>query len=157
MGAVLAASQGLAEAQTTRTASFAVTANVVANCTISASPLAFGTYDPVVTHAAAPLDATSTVTITCTRGSASTVGLDLGTNAAATVRRLANGAEFLTYELYKEAARTNVWGNSGVDLLNPGPAPSRAPRALTVHGRIPGGQDATTGAYADTIVATITF
>jgi spore coat protein U-like protein len=156
-GGVLMAANGLAEAQTTRTASFQVTANVAANCTITAQPLAFGSYDPLQVHAATALDAQSDVTITCTRGSASTVGLGLGANAAGAVRRMINGTQFLTYELYKEAARTNIWGDAGAGLVNPGAAPSIAPRALTVYGRIPAGQDVGTGPYTDTVIASVTF
>lgn len=156
-GVAMVATGGRADAQTTRTASFAVSATVVANCTISAAPLAFGSYDPVVANASAALDGSSTVTITCTRGSTSTVGLDAGTNASGSVRRLSNGTQFLTYELYKEAARTNVWGGTGTGLQNPGAAPSNAARPLTVHGRVTPGQDVAVGAYTDTIVATITF
>jgi spore coat protein U-like protein len=155
--AALGAMSGLAHAQSTRTASFAVNASVAANCTIVATPLAFGSYDPVVTNLATPLDGSSTVTITCTKGATSTVGLDLGAHASGGVRRLSNGGEFLTYELYKEAARTNVWGGSGSGLVNPGAAPSKTARTLTVYGRVAGGQDAATGSYTDTIVATITF
>jgi len=141
----------------TATSSFAVTANVVSKCTITSTALAFSDYDPLVTHAATPLDANGSVTVRCTKGTNSTIGLDLGLSASGAIRRMAGGGDFLQYQLYKEAARTNVWGNSGADLLNPGVSPSIVPRVVTVYGRVFAGQDVTSGGYNDTILATITF
>ncbi len=60
----------------TDTADLAVSASVAANCIIATAPLAFGAYDPVDTHAASPLDATGTVSVTCTDGAAAVIELD---------------------------------------------------------------------------------
>src|SRR4030088_1300176 len=51
-------------------ANLAVSALVNANCTISTTALAFGSYDPVVTNAATALNGNGTVVIACTKGSA---------------------------------------------------------------------------------------
>ena len=93
----------------TATTSFGVTASVNANCTISAATLAFGGYDPLVANASTPLDQTSTLTVTCTKGTSAAVSLDLGTHASGSTRRMQNDStatEFLTYELYTTAGRT---------------------------------------------------
>jgi spore coat protein U-like protein len=140
------------------TASLSVSASVTNNCTISTAALAFGSYDPIVAHASSPLDGTGTVTIACTKNSTQTIGLGLGGNASGSQRRLnAGGADYLNYELYKEAARTNVWGNSGTALLDPGAAPSKAARSITVYGRVAAGQDVPAGSYTDSVVATVNF
>jgi spore coat protein U-like protein len=141
----------------TATSSFSVTATVIPKCTITSTSLAFSNYDPLVINATTALDANGSVTIRCTKGTTSTIGLTLGLSASGTIRRMSGGGEFLQYQLYKEAARTNIWGNSGADLLNPGASPSMAPRVVNVYGRVFAGQDVTRGAYTDTIVATITF
>jgi spore coat protein U-like protein len=141
----------------TATANLAVSATVTNNCTISTAPLNFGSYDPVVTHAATPLDGTGTVTIACTRGAAATIGLGLGLNASGSTRRMSNGTEFLAYELYKENTHADVWGNAGAQLLSAGAAPSRAPRNFTVYGQVPANQDVISGNYSDTVVATVNF
>ena len=141
----------------TATSSFAVTANVVSKCTITSTALAFSDYDPLVTNAVTPLDANGSVTVRCTKGTNSTIGLDLGLSPSGAIRRMSGGGDFLQYQLYKEAARTNVWGDSGADLLNPGVSPSMVARAVTVYGRVFAGQDVTSGGYSDTILATITF
>src|SRR5437016_6746354 len=61
--------------------SLSVTATVSNNCTISTAALAFGAYDPIVTHASTALDGTGTVTIACTKGATTTIGLDTGTRS----------------------------------------------------------------------------
>ena len=71
--------------------SLSVTATVNNNCTISTAALAFGVYDPVVTNASSPLDGTGTVTIACTKGATTTIGLGLGSNASGSTRRMADG------------------------------------------------------------------
>jgi spore coat protein U-like protein len=141
----------------TATSNFQVTATVISTCTITSTDLGFGNYDPLVAHSATPLDANGSVTIRCTKGTNSTVGLNLGTSPSGAIRRMSGGGDFLQYQLYKENARTNVWGDSGADLVNPGVSPSMAPRVLTVYGRVFAAQDVTSGGYADTIQATITF
>ena len=59
--------------------------------------------------------------------------------------------------MYKDSARTAVWGDAGGALYSAGAAPSKAPRAFTVYGRVPAGQDVPAGSYSDTIVATVNF
>ena len=141
-------------------ASLTVSASVANNCTISTAALAFGAYDPVVTHASANLDATGTVTIACTKGASSTIGLSLGGNATGSTRRLSDGAgtpSYLTYEMYQDSGRTTVWGDAGAALLTPAAAPSKAARNFTVYGRVTANQDVPAGSYSDTITATVNF
>ena len=142
----------------TATANLPVSATVINNCTISTAAVAFGNYDPVGVHDAANLDGTGTVTVACTKGSTATVGLGLGGNPAGATRRMSDGSgNFLTYEMYQDAGRVNLWGNAAPDLLAPGAAPSKAARNFTVFGRVASGQDVPAGAYTDTVVATVNF
>ena len=125
--------------------------------------MAFGTYDPIVANLSTPLDATGTVTTTCTSGANPQVTLGQGSNPgggssdAAPVRQMsAGGSNFLSYALYQQSGRTTAWGNTS------GTAPSSVPgtglaQVFTVYGRIPAGQIVPTGSYADTVVATVTF
>src|SRR4051812_13452870 len=107
--AVGASSQAsAATAQTT----FVVTANVTANCTITAAGINF-TYDPVVANATAAATNTGSVTIACTKGASATIGLNAGSNGgkvAGSSRAMANGANFLGYELFQPIAPA---GNGG--------------------------------------------
>ena len=140
----------------TATANLSVTATVITNCTISTATLAFGNYDPVITHASASLDGTGTVTIACTKGSTTPIDLGLGNNASGSTRRMASGSNYLTYELYQDSGRTTVWG-TGAAGLTPAAAPSKVARDFTVYGRIPGAQDLPAGSYSDSVNATVNF
>jgi spore coat protein U-like protein len=143
------------------TSSFTVSAAVVASCTISTTTLAFGNYDPIVTNASTALDVNGSVTITCTKGSTTTIGLDAGQNAAqavGTTRAMqVAGPDYLSYELYQDAGRSTLWGNSGGSLFTPAAAPNKNPRTFTIYGRVPAGQSSTIGNYTDTVVATVNF
>ena len=139
-------------------ASLAVTANVSKNCTITTAPVNFGAYDPVAANAAAPLDGIGTVTVTCTKGASAHVGLNGGSNSQGSTRRMRqSGTAYLTYEVYKDPGRTDVWGDGFNDNLDIGAAPNRNPRTFTAYGRVPPAQDATVGSYTDTVVATVNF
>ncbi|MBM3820680.1 MAG: spore coat protein U domain-containing protein [Acidimicrobiia bacterium] len=143
-------------AEAAETATLTVSASVTNNCTISAAAISFAAYDPVVANATANLDGEGRVTIACTKGAVPTIGLGAGSNASGSTRRLASGAEMLTYEIYQNSSRSTVW-NGGGGILTTTAAPSKAPRDYTVYGRITGGQDVAAGTYTDTIVATVNF
>ena len=150
----------LANAATT-TSTFQVTATVNANCLASASALGFGTYTP--SAAGAVLDATSTISVRCTKGTAFTVALDAGLNAAGnyTNRAMISGTNLLGYQLYTDTARTTVWGDttggtSTVSGTGLGMGTSQAV-PLTVYGRIPDTPTAAPGSYSDTVTATVTY
>jgi spore coat protein U-like protein len=148
--AALAALPGLAAAQTATT-TLGVSATVTAVCTVTATPLAFGSYT------AAQLDGTATITVTCSTGAAYTVGLDQGANGASvTTRQMASGANLLNYALFSDTGRTSNWGNTAPSWVS-GTGTGLA-QALTVYGRIPAGQFVPAGAgYADTVNVTVTY
>ena len=146
-----------AQAQTA-TANLTVSANVIANCTISTNPVVFTNYDPISGSA---LDSTGTIIVTCANGTPANVWLGSGANpnggtVAAPVRRMSDGTNFLTYQLYTTVARSVVWGGdlaSSVATTGTGAAVN-----LTVYGRIPGSQNVPAGGgYLDTVQATIQF
>jgi spore coat protein U-like protein len=146
----------------TQTSNLSVTASVAANCSISTAAVAFGAYDPVGANASANLDATGTVTVTCTSGASTGITLGQGANADTgstddvPLRRLTDGSSnFLDYGLFTDASRSTVWGNTAAtDVAHTGTGSSTN---LTVYGRIPSGQSVPTGSYTDTVVATVTF
>jgi spore coat protein U-like protein len=135
------------------TTTFSVTVTVAANCTISATSLAFGNYAGVL------IDSSSTITVTCTNTSTYNVGLNAGTATGATVtNRSVTGpsSALLSYDLFSNSAYTANWGNTvGTDTVA-GTGTGSA-QFLTVYGQIPAGQSAAPGSYTDTITATITY
>jgi len=145
-GVTSAASAGSA------TANLGISANVVATCTISTSPVAFGTYS------GSQVDATGTVTANCITGTAWTIGLGAGTGVGATPsnRKMTSGADTLSYALFSDSTRSTNWGNAiGVDTVA-GTGTGTA-QAQTVYGRIAAGPTPAPGSYTDTVIATINF
>jgi spore coat protein U-like protein len=132
--------------------SLALSGTAQAACTISAGgAVSFGNYDWTV---AAPTDTVGSMTYTCT--STAFVFLSTGSSGTYTQRTMLAGANALGYNLYTDAARTQVWG----DLFNGGTiqvAPAGTPARLDVYGRIPAGQNVPLGSYTDTITVTFFF
>ncbi len=145
----------------TATSSFTVTASVAANCTITSVGITFGGYDPIVVNATTALDQTGSVTITCTKGAATTIALDMGANSSSSplagYRAMKSGTDYLSYNIYQDAGRNILWA-TGADVLAPPVAPSKAARTYTTYGRVPAGQDVPSSAnYSDTVIATVNF
>ena len=120
------------------TATFQVQATVNKECTVSAVNLTFPADDPVNTQN----DGSTTVTVNCTKNTTYTVGLTAGTTTGATIaqRLMASGTDLMNYNLYTDAARSSVWGNSAGSWVSGTGAGMGTPQALTVYGRVAGGQ-----------------
>lgn len=135
-----------------------VTATVVANCKLIVPPLSFGTYDPLAVHAEQPADASVTMSVICTRNTTASVSFDLGLHPSSGAERGMNGpsAEVLHYQIYRDAARSQIWmnGTEAMRLLTNGVT---SPNMLTVFGRIAPRQEVAPGAYTDVLTATVDF
>lgn len=146
-----------------------VRAQVNGSCLVPAAfDLNFGAYDPIDTNFATALDGATTWQVRCTKNLVVRVDLNDGIHSTgALVRRMqgTSAGDFLTYQLFKNAGRTLVWG-TGVDGGTSGTgrdftAVGVAGNTLDIWGRIPPAQDVAveTGAdrYEDTITATLNF
>ncbi len=158
---VLLALAGSAQAAT-KTAQINVSATVVANCFITAAPIAFGNYDGT-----AAIDSNANIVVRCSKNAPFSVALDAGTTAGASLaqRLLAGPAgELLRYNLYTTAAQATVWGNNaGGTGWNAGTGAGLGVAnqfTYTVYGNLPNtaaNQGAGIGAYTDLVTATITY
>jgi spore coat protein U-like protein len=145
------------------TANIQVSAKVVANCSITATNMDFGNYDPLSANKTADATATSTISVNCTKNSPLvSVGLDRGANASGTQRRLANAGEFLTYSIVDDNAIdwtqtvTGTTVTAGSVAYGPFTSVNTA-IAHTAHGILNAGQDVSVGTYTDTVTATVLF
>lgn len=137
-----------------------VNATVNASCTIDASTaLNFGSYT------LAQIQQSTTISVTCTNGTAYNVGLDAGTFAGATVttRKMhctgggtcTPNTDSLPYTLTSVSYAGSNWGNTaGSWVAGTG---SGAAQSMVVYGTIAANLTSPTGSYTDTIVATINF
>ena len=139
----------------TATSQFQVTLTLQAECKLtSASEMAFGT-SGVIQSA---LTATSTINVQCTNTTPYNIGLGAGVGAGATVavRKMTAGAATITYELFRDAARTQVWGDT-VSTNTVAGTGNGAVQPYTVYGRVPAQTTPASGNYADTIQITVTY
>jgi len=131
----------------------------IASCSVAATNVVFGIYTPLQ---AAALSSAGTISITCTgvRGR-NTVTIDLSQGASGnyTTRRLTAGAATLNYNLYQDAANTEIWGNgTGGSTEASVTIRRRTPTAtLTVYGAVNARQDPAPGSYTDTITVTVNY
>lgn len=140
------------------TAEVQVSAVVVPNCRLAIDPLVFGSYDPLGAHVNASLDGFTQMTVTCTRQTQATIVMDGGRNAGqdARVRVLESSGQNLSYQLFRDSARTQVWGR-GSDAYAFVSTGGIAGQTVTVYARIPSGQDVPAGTYTDVITASVDF
>ena len=140
-------------------ANLAVGAVIVANCRISVNDLSFGAYDPLGTNAATDLEATTRVSVVCTKNSVATVSLDGGgtLDSGAALRQMSMGDFRLEYQLYRDSEHRLLWGEGDFSERVIGAGSVVEPQILFVYGRIPRGQVVPAGAYADVVTARIDF
>lgn len=141
----------------TATSTFNVTLTIIANCTIAAQPLNFGSSQGVLATA---VSANTTVGVTCTNTTPYNLGLNAGTGTGSTTsaRTMSGtGANVSTvaFNLFQSAGATN-WGNTqGTDTL-PGTG-NGALQTLTVYGQVPAQTTPQPDTYKSTITATVYF
>jgi spore coat protein U-like protein len=152
---LMAAGGALAE---TKTTTFPVSAQVAANCLVSADSIDFGSYDGT-----SALAVNGAVKVRCSYGTPFTVQLSAGGGSFAQ-RLLKNGTEQLEYNLFTDSDFTSIWGDgtaSTVDVDDVGEGMSSTKEIThTVFGQLSNSaanQDAPAGAYSDTITVTVVY
>lgn len=130
----------------TATASLAVSATVAGTCTVSGGPLAFGAYTPSTLATQQ-----SALDVNCTQGTAYVVALD---NGAAGARRMTGpGGATLPYEIYRDGARSQRWGDGSSAATGTG---TGSVQTLPLYASI-SPTAATTGSYSDMVTVTLTY
>jgi spore coat protein U-like protein len=144
-----------------------IAAHAAATCAVTAVGPAFGNYDPL--NASATL-ANGSVNVTCTwttGGGTTTINLvssySAGNSANFGTRYMLSGLNRLNYNLYYDAAFTQIRGDgtggsqTGGATLTVSSASRTATATGTIYGRIPAAQNAAPGSYQDIITVTITY
>jgi spore coat protein U-like protein len=134
---------------------------LVSSCTVSASGVAFGVYDPTVVTATL---SSGTISVNCVVSGATghnpvAIALSAGNSGSFGSRTMLNGTDPLNYNLYLDAAYTLVWGDgTGTSLVyNDFVTPGRPSLSATVYGMMPALQTPGGGTYTDTITVTVNF
>ncbi len=138
----------------------------VTTCNGSSASLNLGSYP---SYSAVSVDSSGTFIVTCRRdgGPSSTpvtVGMGPSLNSGSIANRLAKlvgGSDLLSYNLYRDASRLAVWGNTnGVNTVTQTiTLANNTSGTLTfnIFSRINALQDVRAGSYSDTLTITVTF
>jgi spore coat protein U domain-containing protein, fimbrial subunit CupE1/2/3/6 len=118
---------------------------------ISVTNMVFGNYD---VFNATPTDSAGTINYSCPPPTVPTVTIDLGLAFGNGTRRMTitTGGEWLAYEIYVDAARTQVWSSTLPVTL-----PTGNGNIIPYYARAFAQQDVSVGTYNDTLVITFNF
>jgi spore coat protein U-like protein len=141
-------------AQTAST-TFDVTITITSTCSIdtpAATDVAFGPHASTETN----VDAIGQLNVNCTLGTPYDIALNEGLNGADVASRaMSDGTNEVPYQLFQDAGRTTVWGETiGTDTF--AGTGSGAVQAIPVYGRVPS-TNFPAASYTDTVTATITY
>lgn len=134
-----------------QTSDFNVLANVLDSCAFTPgggpSDVDFGTYDPTTFK-----DAQGQATVLCASGGALFVWI----STAGDARQMTGPGLPLNYQLYLDAARTNVFPSAQPGTSN-FTAAAGVDLPIDYYGRVPGGQFRAPGNYAQTATLNVNF
>lgn len=129
-------------------------------CIVTATGVAFGTYDSLTT---VPDDGVGAIQAACHPSEHGPVAsLNRGLTGTFAARRMTFLLNRLNYNLYSDISRTTIWGDgtSGtVTVTLTGGVVNAGVRRFnrTIYGRIPARQVVPFGLYADLVIVTLTF
>ena len=127
-------------------------ASTPGGCSLSLGSMQFGRYDVLSDQ---PLDSSASVFYSCSGSAPAVLSVESGTEGTL-VRRLTRGSASIRYNLYLDAARTQLWGDgtrgSFVHLARAGAA-----ERVVIYGRVMPHQSLPPGRYDDTVVVRVTF
>jgi spore coat protein U-like protein len=140
-------------------------AAVTFTCTVSATGVAFGTYNPLN---AAGDSAVGSWTVICNAmgsGSATVAGtltLSTGSSGSYATRTMRSGTQALQYNIYLTSGHTQVIGDGTAGTFAPSDSGTVTAGQVyqvtgSMYGFMPGLQDVPAGSYSDSIVVTVTY
>lgn len=142
----------------TATGNLNVRITIQAECkVVTAADLDFGTKGVIDAN----VDQTTTIGIQCTNSTPYAVGLGVGNGAGATtaIRKMTGtgtGAATINYTIYRDTARTQVWGTTaGTDTV--AGTGNGTVQNITAYGRVPAQSTPAPGVYSDVVAITVTY
>jgi spore coat protein U-like protein len=134
-------------------------------CTVTATGVNFGVYNPLSTTADT---ATGTYLVTCTasgNGSATvsgTLSLSSGLSGKFATRTLVSGANILNYNIYMTPTYQQILGDGTAGTYQESASGTVTSGQVyqvggSFYGQIPAGQEVPPGGYSDTIVVTVAY
>lgn len=140
-------------------------AAVTFTCTVNASSIAFGNYNPLSPVGDA---AVGSWTVTCnaigsgTATVAGTLALSTGLSGRYASRTMKSGLNALQYNIYLTPAYTQIFGDGSAGTFAPSDSGTVSAGQVyqvngNMYGFVPPSQDVPAGSYVDSIVVTVTY
>ena len=149
----------------TATTTFQVLFKVNKSCSVTATDLNLGEVDSTGLNVVT--GSSGTVTVTCSKKTAYTVGLVPSSGSLLGVGVLAAqntplayaplNADSIAYGLYKDSALTTAWGNTVGTNTVADTGTGAAATALTVYGKTTGTVNVTPDTYKDTVTVNVVY
>lgn len=161
---------GVAQAASPQTGNLQVKIEITQDCQVNTGTDGAGAGDAIldfgshgVLNAKVDGETASTgagsIQVQCTNGTDYDIGLDGGQNKDVNARQMkggSNGTEFVGYQLYSDAARQTVWGDTvGTDTVRK--QADGTVQTYPVYGEVPAQTTPSAGTYADTVAINVTF
>lgn len=126
-----------------------VLASVGGECTVTGATLDFGSYSGIQKDVDVP------ISFSCNAPSNISISMDGGTTGDPSNRQMFNAGNTsqILYQLFRDAARSDLWGVFPEDSADFAAAENGTP---TVFGRIEAGQSPLAGNYSDSVLITLT-
>jgi spore coat protein U-like protein len=140
-------------------------AAVTFTCTVSASGIAFGNYNPLTPTGDSSAGSWSVTCNAIGSGSATVAGtltLSTGSSGTYAARTMKSGTHALQYNIYLTPSHTQVIGDGSAGTLalsDSGTVTAGQVYQITgnMYGFMPPSQDVPAGSYSDSIVVTVTY
>lgn len=141
-------------ADSSSTTIVAGSAKVNSTCTVAVLPINFGT----INSNSQNLQST-TLTATCTKGTAFNVALSTGISNDFSTRYMAlnDNSDKLKYNIYFDNLYNNVLGDGNANTATINDIGTGNDQTFTLFGKIPTGQFVSPGSYADLISVTLSY
>jgi len=148
---------GTAHAIGTVTSRIGVSMSVQPACKLTVGTMNFGKMLSPGT-----MGGSGNIVVNCVNTTPYQVALDAGAHLSAGKRNLANGASLIPYELYQDAAKTVVWGDSGLASTYSAGTPKAGVgtglnQTLVVYGSLTSGALQIPGGYRDNVSISVSY
>ena len=138
---------------------------LLCTCTVSSTPLSFGSYHPI---SGAQKTTSGDISVQCSTASivsimsSYTISLSAGGSSNYADRRMNDGSNDLSYNIYTDSSHANIWGDGtgGTSVVSDSYNLIRLfpqVRNYPDYGLLPASQNVIPGTYSDSIIATVIY
>jgi spore coat protein U-like protein len=139
----------------TSAVTLSVSANVINDCLITATPISFGSSVGVLTSA---VTATGTITATCTNTDGYSIQLNKGSNGSLSDRQMASSAGAVVhYQLYTNSGHTTIWGDGTSGTSTNAGTGTGGSQSYTVYGQVQAQTTPAPNSYSDTVTVQVNY